>query len=554
MHYKVKNKDLDLKVVNELAKDLQIPLLMAGMLNSRGLSNLDDALLYLDPGKDLFDPFLLKDMDAAVERIIRAMNKNEKIFICGDYDVDGITSTSILMRFFKRLNYPIYHKLPSQTEGHGLSVEGIKKIKSELGNLIITVDNGSTSYEAVDYANDYGIDVIITDHHDISNQGVPKALAVINPKQNDCKSPFKYLSGGGLALYLALAIAKKMNRKDLIKNDLFVLASISTVADVAPLTEDNRKIVKRGLNAFFDSEILGLKLLLETESQNLSFSSRDISFKVAPKINAAGKFGFADDAISLLTESNYQILAANLKKLLSLNSARKDLVNSIAPELVRQGREAIANGDRIVIVSSNHNSAVNGLVASRLTEQFQKPTIVISFKDNVDEGRASCRSVDGFNIQEAIEALAKYHLGGGGHYMAAGLSIRRDQVAEFKKQINEYAEKSIKPKTVKTWMIDAEVSSTFLTEKVLNGFQMMEPFGAKNPTPLFKIRGIQLFRDENSRRVYYNSRLGDFVVKIYKNLENTMGDIPLNKSINVIAELSSEDGVPLLIIKDFELI
>jgi single-stranded-DNA-specific exonuclease len=555
MYYEVKNKPIDLNFVKQLRQELDIPYLVGACMSARGVKTLDSAMNYLEPGDDLFDPFLLKDMRKGVDRVIEAIKKHEKIFICGDYDVDGITSTAILLRFFRHINFPVYHQLPSQTEGHGLSVASVDRIKEKGGKVIITVDNGSSCFDAINHANSLSIDVIVTDHHDISNEGVPAALAIINPKQKDCPSPFKLLSGGGIALFLARGIARQFKNSSLyLTKDLYVLASISTVADVVPLYGDNRKIVKFGLENFFNSGIAGLHLLIEKESKNgHNFSSRDLAFKIAPKINAAGKFGFADDAISLLTENNYMTLSKLLKKILGINASRRALVSEVIPELIKQAQEHVDNGEQVIIVSSDHNSAVNGMMASRLVEQFNKPTIIISFNGDED-GRASCRSIDGFNIQEAIEALQEYHLGGGGHYMAAGLAIRKDQLEAFRVAMNVYAKERLNNKKKKTWLIDGEVDSNFLNQATLRAFQMMEPFGAKNENPMLKIRGVTIDKSPDFRTYINSCRLGEMSVKVYKNLEGTMAELPLEKPLNLIAELSSEEGNPILILKDFEIV
>ena len=247
MKYAIQNKPIDVKKVKSLITSLELPPIVAALMVARGIDSISKTNSYLKADNVFFDPFLLKGMDQAADRILLAKNNNEKVYVCGDYDVDGITSTAILLRFFKKAEINGFHLLPTQMQGHGLSVELVTEIHKNGGNVIVTVDNGSTSFDAVDCANKFGIDVIITDHHDISKDGVPKALAVINPKQSDCPSPFKYLSGGGIALYFARGLAKKFGKEELITEDLIVLASISTVADIVPLTEDNRSIVKLGL-------------------------------------------------------------------------------------------------------------------------------------------------------------------------------------------------------------------------------------------------------------------------------------------------------------------
>lgn len=552
MFHNVKNKQLDLTAIENLSKELEIPFLLSSMLYSRGIHTMDDAAAFLTSDYELFDPFLLKDMNRAVDRIEKAIKRKEKIYIVGDFDVDGITSTSILLRFFSSIGFPVFNKLPTQKEGHGLSTQAVDFVKDNGGHLIITVDNGSTSYDAVNLALTLNIDVIITDHHDISKDGVPAAFAVINPKQETCLSPFKFLSGGGLALYLARAIAIRLGYEVNLTPDLFVLAAISTIADVAPLSRDNRKIVKTGLENFHQSGITGLNLLLESKRAAAQYGSRDISFNIAPTINAAGKFGFGDDALDLLTISDYLKVSGTVEKLLKINEDRKELVKVILPDLMIQAEAAVKKEDLVIVIKGNHNSAVSGLIASRLTENFQKPVIVISFLDGEETGRASCRSIDGFNMQEAIEELSEFHLGGGGHYMAAGFALNRDQYDSFVRLINIYAKEHMKVQQKKTWTIDGEFSISQMRQKMFSALQLMEPFGAKNENALLKIRGIKLKQATYGQWVSYHCQIENQNVRVYGNTEPQMGHIPTGKEINAIIEIVFKEGQPIFLLKDFE--
>jgi single-stranded-DNA-specific exonuclease len=552
MFYKVKNKPISLPIVESLHKELELPFLLSAMLSARGIQTMDDAATFLTCSYDLFNPFLLKDMNKAVERIEKAIRSKESIYVVGDFDVDGITSTAILLRFFDSIDYPIFNKLPTQKEGHGLSVQGVEYVKSQKGTLIITVDNGSTSYDAVNLAVANKIDVIITDHHDISKEGLPNAFAIINPKQEDCLSPFKLLSGGGLALYLVRAIAERLGYENKVTADLFVLAAISTIADVAPLKEDNRRIVKAGLDNLQNSGIIGLALLLEEKRAGKSYGARDVAFNIAPVINAAGKFGYGEDALAVLAGKNYIELTPLVKKLLGINDERKEIVKKVIPDLIKQADEGVKQGKLVLMIQGNHPSAISGLMASRLAEQFQKPVIVVSFLDGETEGRASCRSIDGFNLQEAIEDLKEFHLGGGGHYMAAGFSMEKNQFEDFERLINVYAIEKMKNKAEKTWSIDGEFSIEQVSQKMFAALQLLEPYGAKNEAPLLKVRGIKFKQTSYNKWMAYSTNIGTQIVKVHSNLDAQIGKLITGKAINAIIEIVFQDGQPILIVKDFE--
>jgi single-stranded-DNA-specific exonuclease len=325
---------------------------------------------------------------------------------------------------------------------------------------------------------------------------------------------------------------------------MYVLASISTISDVAPLLQDNRKIVKTGLDNFQNSGISGLNLLLEKKRAGSYYGSRDVAFNVSPTINAAGKFGFGEDALNLLVGSNYSDLSSTVDKLLGINESRKELVKEIIPGLITQAEEAVKNQNLVLVLK--------GLIASRLTENFQKPVIVVSFIDGEDEGRASCRSIDGFNMQEAIEELNEYHLGGGGHYMAAGFAIARSQYDSFVKLINAYAKEHMKNQEKKTWLIDGEFSIEQVRTKMFTALQLMEPFGAKNENALLKIRGLKLKQATYGQWVTYSCQIDNRTVKVYGNTEPKMGHIPTGKEIVAIVEIVFKEGQPLFLLKDFE--
>ena len=551
MKYKVINKEIDIKAVNQLRSELNIPSLLAGLLYARGIKTVPEAIDYLEPDLFLLNPFLLRDMTKAVIRIARAWEKEEKVVIFGDFDVDGITSTAILMRFFEKINKKVDRILPKQTQGHGLSVSIVEEVKKMGGTLIITVDNGVSSFDAVDRAKEYGIDVIITDHHDLSHGEVPKAYAVINPKQAEDRFSYKFLSGGGLAFFLARALADRFPEKEqLIGPDLWVLAAISTIADVAPLTGENRKIVQRGLSLIKGkSDIAGLDLLMSDFYPSKFFSARDVAFKIAPLVNVAGKFSLGDKALSLILDQDPTVLRSVVKELVDLNKKRKEMVEEALTTLAPDAETRAKANDLVLVLVGQQDSAINGLLAARIKEQYQRPTIIFS----LGEGgtlRGSGRSVDGFNIQKAIEELSELHLGGGGHYMAAGLSINTTQIPAFRKKINEYAIQAFSEKPEKKWIIDAEVPVSALDENFFKAMKLMEPLGAKNDVPIFKIRGVH-FLQKIGKKPYQVCQLGKQSCFFFNNQDGKV-EIPNNIPLNIIAEVNFSEGKPHLLVLDSE--
>lgn len=488
----------DLKV-NEIVNELDLPYFLAKVLVSKGIDRCEKIQQYLDCSvKQLSDPFLLKDMDKAVARINKAISDGEKIMIFGDYDVDGVTSVATLMRYLKSKGASVDYYIPERIcEGYGLNNNAIDKFISLGVSLIITVDSGITAHNEIEYANSKGVDVVVTDHHECREE-LPNAVAVVNPHRDDSQYPFCDLAGVGVVFRLVCALEDNKGITSIISKYGDIVA-LGTVADVMPISGENRIIVKLGLKALENTKTEGLKSLVEqsfserrnAKRKNLTASS--IGFTLAPRINAAGRIGDVNKAVSLLTTDNKGEADNIALYLCAVNRERQLIENIIFEQAVAQieSTHDFDNDKVIVLCSDSWHIGVIGIVASKLTERYKLPSILISCDEN--EGKGSCRSVTGFNINEALceckDLLIKY----GGHELAAGLSIDKNNIDAFRQRINEYAKKTFDFENVKTY-IDAnfEITTSDVTVENALHIQSLEPFGLQNPVPVFCIRNAKI--------------------------------------------------------------
>ena len=509
MAIKKKNKRINLDAVQLINRDLGMPLISAAMLSARGINKTEDVLSYIDSSSSkLSDPMLIASMEIASIYILKAMGRNEKILIFGDFDTDGITSTSIFLRFFRALSYRnVDYKIPSESEGHGLSVKTIDELNRLGVKLIITADNGTNSKKEVDYAKSRGISTIITDHHLPDKNFADSAIAVINPKRSDCFSPFKLYSGAGIALMLCNGIAKSIRREDYITNDLFVLASISTIADMVPLVGDNRLIVQKGLEFFNDSGIVGLSLLMDSLYMTgpEGVSSRDVAFRIAPTINAAAKMGISDRAITMLTGSERFAINSAIKEVIGIAARRRTLVSEAYEVLIEAAKTKSLEQNGFLYLSGNHKSAISGLLANKIMETYKVPVFIGSTDSDKDEIKVSSRSPDGaVNLSLLIESMSDIVLFGGGHERAAGFSIKKENETKLPDRILESI-KSLKSESVieHMWEIDGEIVVGQIDSALIKSFHMMAPFGKGNEAPLLSIINVDIKRELRSKKVSY---------------------------------------------------
>ena len=475
------------------------PCLVSAVLASRGIATAEEAAAFLEHEQRLtYSPFLMADMDKAVERVQRALADHERIAVFGDYDVDGITATCILVDYLQSRGADVLHYIPRRIEdGYGLSVDAIEGLYRKGTRLLITVDCGITGVEEVDFANSLGMDVVVTDHHECK-ETLPRAVAVVDPHRPDCGYPFKHLAGCGVALKLALALGGP-DREEALFSRYCTLAAIGTVADVMQMSGENRTIVSRGLAAIEHSDFIGLHALLkEAGLAGREITSVQIGFVLAPRINAAGRMGAADKAAELLLCTDPAEAERMARELCTLNRERQNVEQTI----YSQAEEMIArlpDRDRsaLVLESSRWHQGVVGIVASLLSEKYSRPSFMIHL--NGDTGKGSCRSWGGFNLFAALENCKDLLLGFGGHELAAGFTIEEANIPAFRERMNDYA-RSFQGGAAPVSVLDVDVAITHpsaVTLEELEALSALEPYGSGNARPVFCLLGATLLRTQN---------------------------------------------------------
>ena len=483
----------------ERLMDAGYPYLVSGVLASRGVNCPEQATEYLTQETTLaHSPFLMKDMDKAAARIDRALSDGERIAIFGDYDVDGITATCIMVDYLKSRGADVVHYIPRRIEdGYGLSCEAIEGLRKGGATLLVTVDCGITGVEEVAYARSIGMDVVVTDHHECK-ETLPVAAAVVDPRRTDCEYPFKHLAGCGVALKLVLALGGP-DREEALFSRYCTLAAIGTVADVMQMTGENRTIVSRGLASLDRSDFIGLHALLkEAGLSGREISSVQIGFVLAPRINAAGRMGAADMAADLLLCQDPAKAEELAKALCALNRERQSVEQTIYSQAEAM-IEALPEDQRraLVLASETWHQGVVGIVASRLSEKYSRPSFMIHLNGGV--GKGSCRSWGGFNLFAALESCSDLLLGFGGHELAAGFTIDEANIPAFRARMNQYAAEYWVGKTPESALeVDVEIRQPGrVTLQEVEALTALEPYGSGNARPLFCLMGATLLRTQN---------------------------------------------------------
>ena len=483
----------------ERLADAGYPYLVSEVLASRGVERAEDAAEFLTQETTLtYSPFLMQDMDKAVERIAQAIAAGEKIAIFGDYDVDGITATCILVDYLKGRGADVVHYIPRRIEdGYGLSCDAIEGLRKGGATLLVTVDCGITGVDEVAFARSIGMDVVVTDHHECK-ETLPVASAVVDPRRSDCEYPFKHLAGCGVALKLVLALGGP-DREEALFSRYCTLAAVGTVADVMQMTGENRTIVSRGLATLDRSDFIGLHALLkEAGLAGREISSVQIGFVLAPRINAAGRMGAADMAADLLLCQDPAKAEELAKALCALNRERQSVEQTIysqAEEMIEQMPEEDRRA--LVLASETWHQGVVGIVASRLSEKYSRPSFMIHLNGAV--GKGSCRSWGGFNLFAALESCSDLLLGFGGHELAAGFTIDAANIPAFRARMNQYAaEYWVGKAPESTLEIDVELHQPGrVTLQEVEALAALEPYGSGNARPLFCLMGATLLRMQN---------------------------------------------------------
>lgn len=481
----------DEQKVKEICEKYNLNEVIGKIIVNRKVVNDDDVRIFITPTRDDFhDPFLFKDMDIAVNRIIKAIDNKENILIYGDYDADGITSTTVLKKYLQERGGIVNTYIPNRLdEGYGLNKEAIKKIKDMGTDLIITVDCGISGIEEVEYAKELGLEVIVTDHHEVGDI-LPNALAVIDAKRKDNTYPFNMLAGVGVVFKVIQAISIKLNLKAEEYLKYLDLVCVGTISDIVPLEGENRTIAKLGLMLIRVTKNLGLREIIKSSGYK-EIDSNTISFGVAPRINACGRMGHEDEALNLFLAETKEEAINIAKKLNDYNVLRQTTEKAIYEDAISKiEKEDIENKNSIVVGGYNWHHGVIGIVSSKVTEKYYKPSILLCFEDDLAKG--SGRSIQGFDLHDALtkcgDLLDKY----GGHAMAVGLTLKKEHFEEFKARFEEVAKKANIKEMIPTLYIDEEVKLKDINMDLVKSLAILEPFGEANKVPLFLIRNLKI--------------------------------------------------------------
>ena len=489
------HRDFDKKRVVEMSKKFQISPLTAIILYNRGICDDEDVSRFLSRDLNLMhDPYLLKDMEKATERIIRARDNNEKITIYGDYDVDGITSIAILYKHLQEMGIAVDYYVPDRMqEGYGVNKDALDKIKSGGTTLIITVDTGITAVEESEYAREIGLDVIVTDHHECKEQ-IPDVYAAIDPKRKDCKYPFKSLAGVGVVFKLIQALDEKKSLPDLMDKYADFLC-LGTVADISPLIDENRVIVSEGLKRFKDTKNIGLKALIDVSTGGKAITTSTIGYTIAPRINASGRLGCASRSVELFLTDDMEKAKSLAESLCEENTLRQQTEQKMFREAMEylESHPEVKDDNIIVIPHKEWHHGIVGIVSSKITEKFYKPSIL--FAIDGDEAKGSGRSVNGFNLFGVLENCSDLLEKFGGHELAAGLTIKAENIEAFRQRVNECSKEGFsKDASLPTIMIDAAIKVQYVTLDTVHDINKLQPFGVDNPTPAFAVRNIKIHK------------------------------------------------------------
>lgn len=494
MRWKIKQPSED--HVASLKKEFNTSEIIAKVLANRGIESLKSSHNFFNPSNDqLHDPFMMKNMDIAVDRISKNIQNQKPILIFGDYDVDGTTGASLLYLGLKDLNAIVEYYIPHrEKEGYGLSSGGIDYAQSVGADLLITCDCGINAFQPVDYANEHGVDIIITDHH-IPDKKLPNAYAVLNPKQKGCEYPFKGLCGCGVAFKLISALSEKSGIGQNVGLNYLDLVALATSADMVPILDENRVLVHGGLDQLEESKSPGIhQLLVQTGLVGESLNVGKLVFGLAPKINAAGRMGDANRTVELLTTSD-KTRAEELASILVRENKRRQLIQEdIVNDAIRLVHSQIdlENNKVVIIGAKGWHPGVVGIVASRIKDEFSRPAIVIAF-DKEGIGKGSARSIPNLDLYEALSYAAKFLEGYGGHPMAAGLTVREDKFENFKSLFLRNVNKILtNDDLIPAISIDGEMALTDINSRFMRFLEKLGPFGPGNMRPKFVSRNLSI--------------------------------------------------------------
>ena len=476
--------------IDKISEENGLSNLISSILASRGIIEKEKVREFLNPTRDDFhNPFLMPDMEKAVDRILKAIQTQEKAIIYGDYDVDGITSITVLKKFLEERNLQVGEYIPNRlNEGYGLNKEAVKKIAEQGYKLIITVDCGVSCIEEIKYATELGLEIIVTDHHEPAEE-LPKCLAIVNAKRKDSQYPFNQLAGVGVVFKLIQAISIKLNldNKEYLK--YLDIVCVGTISDIVPLVDENRVITKLGLKLVPITKNIGLRTLLASTGYK-EVNSTTISFGIAPRINACGRMGEEKEALRLFLTNDLHEAKEITERLNNYNLERQETEKRI----FKQALEQIENGEKdkscIVLGQEGWHHGIIGIVASKVTDIYFKPSILICFEG--EEGKGSGRSIPGFNLHDAVMNCDTYVEKFGGHSMAIGINVKRENFEKFKKEFEEYTQNSHISDIIPIIQIDKQVDIKKINLQDVNELKLLEPYGEGNKMPVFLIKNLKI--------------------------------------------------------------
>ncbi len=483
------------QLVSEIAAEFDLPRPIVKILINRRIDDINKIQKFIRPRmEDLSDPFILKGMDGAIDRLTDALRENERIMVYGDYDVDGITATALLYLVFNRLGAQVEFYLPNRlTEGYGLTHEGILEAKNRGVSLIVTVDTGTTAVEEIEFAREQGIDCIVTDHHETGDR-LPKAVALVNPKQDNCPYDLAELSGVGVAFKLAQALYRRLGQDERDLEEHLDLVALGTSADIVPLLGENRTLTHYGFRQIARTTKPGLKSLTFVSGlMGKEIATGQVVFVLAPRINAIGRLGDASHAIKLLTTRDETLAQEIARELDNENKRRKSIDEATLKEAMAQIKHVcdLKKDRAIVLASEGWHLGVIGIVASRLVERYHLPTVLIAIDNG--EGKGSARSIPGFHLTEALKECEDLLLRYGGHKYAAGLTIAPHNVEAFRKRLIEVSERMLsREDLISKLFIDSDLDLDTIDDAFMETLELFSPFGPMNMRPVFLTRNLEV--------------------------------------------------------------
>ena len=477
--------------IKELEEKYQINQLLATILVNRNITEPEKLKIFLHPTRnDFHDPFLMPDMQKAVNRIKRAIENQEKVIIYGDYDADGITSITVLKSFLEEIGLHTDYYIPNRlNEGYGLNKPAVKKIADENYDLMITVDCGISAVEEIKYANELGLETIITDHHEVAEQ-LPEALAIVDAKRKDNQYPCRDLAGVGVVFKLTQALSKEFNLPEETSLKYLDIVCVGTISDIVPLRDENRVIAKLGLLLVNQTKNIGLKSLLMSSGYK-NIDSTTISFGVAPRINACGRMGHAEKALKLFLSKNINEVNELTKELNEYNRIRQETEKNIYEEAVKKIEDQhLDQNATIVVAGENWHHGVIGIVASKITDLYFKPSILLCYEDDIAKG--SGRSIPGFDLHDALMKCTDTIDSFGGHSMAIGITVKREMVEPFRQEVEAIAKNLHIEEILPVIKIDSKVELSEISKEMVASLKELEPFGEGNKTPIFAIKNLKI--------------------------------------------------------------